>query len=302
MHPNSVDLYAGLYGLLPVPETFDLGCGVVISRTYAHFFAPFMMAFSPPSPGKPHPAPWKSARGGLAIDITAEIFLPATTSINQLDRMNTVWWIVALMRMHTASSISVPVISSEKYSSIPSIQQEPVLWPMEIHTPRLFPEGADVRSVDISELSWLRDHWYEGAALLSKEDFSVAFQAVDWSVWNHSPDLALLSVWGALERLFSPSTTELTFRTSANIAAYLEPPGRERHACFRKVKALYDSRSRVAHGSGADDHLPYIETYALARRTLLKMIEARHVPDKKELEANLFGDPVGVSPGPSGEQ
>ena len=57
MHPNDVDLYAGLYGLILVPDTFDLGHGTVISRTYAHFMAPFMMAFAPAAPGKHHPGP-----------------------------------------------------------------------------------------------------------------------------------------------------------------------------------------------------------------------------------------------------
>ena len=104
------------------------------------------------------------------------------------------------------------------------------------------------------------------------------------------------------ERLFSPSHVELSFRVSANIAAYLEPPGRGRYICFKKIKALYDSRSKAAHGSGEADLMPYAETYAIARRVLLKMIEDRHVPDRKELEAGLFGDPVGLSPGPPLEQ
>lgn len=302
MHPNHVDLYAGLYGLVLVPDTFELGHGAMISRTYAHFMAPFIMAFAPAPPGKPHPAPWKPAKGGLAIDITTELFLPASTGIPQLDRMNTIWWIVALMRLHANTSISVPVVSSERFASIPAIEQEPHLWPMEIHTPRLFPEGSAVRSIDVPELKWLRDNWYDAAVLLVKEDFSLAFQAVDLSVWNHSPGLALIAVWGALERLFSPSAQELSFRVSANIAAYLESPGRERYACFKKVKGLYDSRSKAAHGSGETDLVPYAETYAIARRVLLKMIEARHVPDKKELEANLFGDPLGIAAGPSTEQ
>ena len=302
MHPNQVDVYAGLYGLALVPESFDLGHGAVISRTYAHFMAPFMMAFAPAPPRKPHPGPWKAAKGGIYIDITAELFFPAITSIQQLDRMNTVWWIVALMRLHANNAISVPIISSERFASIPAIEQEPHLWPMEIHTPRLFPEGSDARSMDIPELEWLRDNWYEAATLLSKEDFSLAFQAVDSSIWNHSPALGLVAVWGALESLFSPSHVELSFRVSANIAAYLEPPGRGRYACFKKIKGLYDSRSKAAHGAGVDHLMPYAETYAIARRVLLKMIAARHVPDKKELEAGLFGDPVGISPGPPSEQ
>lgn len=302
MHPNSIDLYAGLYGLTLVPDTFDLGRGVAVSRTYAHLMAPFMMAFAPAPPGKHHPAPWKPAKGGIYIDITTELYVPATTSIPQLDRMNLIWWIVALMRLHMTTSISVPILSSERFSSIPAIQQEPHLWPMEIHTPRIFPEGSDVRIVSVVELEWLRENWYETAVLLGREDFSLAVQAIDSSVWNHSPALALVAVWGALERLFSPSTSELRFRVSASIAAYLEPPGRERYAAFRKIKGLYDSRSKAAHGSGDRDLKPYAESYEIARRVLLKMIEARHVPNKEELEANLFGDPIGITPGPLDRQ
>jgi hypothetical protein len=302
MHPNSIDLYAGLYGLIPTPKTFELGHGAVMSGTYAHFFAPFMMAFSPAPPGKHHPGPWKPAKGGLAIDISAELFLPATTSIPQLNRVNTIWWIVALLRLHATTSISVPIISSERFASISAIEQELQLWPMEIQTPRQFPEGAAPCTVDTPKLEWLRDNWYEAATLLDKEDFSVAFQAIDASVWSQTPVLALVAVWGALERLFSPSHTELSFRVCANIAAFLEPPGRERYAFFKKVKGLYDSRSKAAHGSGEADLIPYAETYAVARRVLLKMIEIRHVPSKRELEANLFGDAIGSLPGPSTAQ
>jgi hypothetical protein len=302
MHPNSVDLYAGLYGLVITPDSFDLGHGAAISRTYAHFMAPFMMALAPASPGKHHPPPWKPAKGGIYLDVATELYIPATTSIPQLDRMNTVWWIVALMRLYMTTSISVPVVSSERFSSIPAIRQEPHLWPMEIHTPRIFLESPNARSVSVAELEWLRDNWYEAADLLEKEDFSLALQAVDSSVWNQSPALALVAVWGALERLFSPSNSELSFRVSANIAAYLEPPGKQRYACFKKVKNLYDSRSKAAHGSGDSDLMPYGESYGIARRVLLRMIQNRHVPDKKELEANLFGDSVGIAPGPTDAQ
>ncbi len=302
MHPNSVDLYAGLYGLSIVPETFDLGHGAIISRTYAHFMAPFLMAFKRPTPGKPHPAPWKPAKGGIYIDVTTELYLPAVAGCPQFDRMNTVWWIVALMRLRITTAISVPIISSERFTSIPSIEQEPHLWPREIHTPRLFPEGADVKNVDLPDLEWLRDNWYDAASLWPNEDFSFALQAVDASLWNHTPELALVAIWGALERLFSPSVTELSFRVSASIAAYLERAGRTRYSCYKKIKALYDSRSKAAHGSRGSDPNSYAETYEIARRALLKIIGDRHVPTRKELEANLFGDPIGVDPGPSSRQ
>jgi len=294
--PNSIDLYAGIYGLFSVPEKFELGRGAVISATYAHLFAPFTMAFSPAAPGKPHPGPWKSAKGGLALDITAQLFLPANTSVPPLDRVNTIWWIVALLRLHASTSISVPVISSDSFDSIPRLEREPQLWPMEIHTPRLFIDDPQGHRVNESELHWVRVNWYEGATLLNNGDFMEAFQAIDASIWNNNPVVALVAVWGALERLFSPSTAELSFRVSANIAAFLESPGTARHTLFEKVKRLYDSRSKAAHGSGNADLAPYAETSSLARRIITKMIETRHVPDKKELEANLFGAPVGIMP------
>jgi hypothetical protein len=39
------DLYAGVSGLEHSEDSFDLGDGVVLSRTYAHLMAPFTMEF-----------------------------------------------------------------------------------------------------------------------------------------------------------------------------------------------------------------------------------------------------------------
>ena len=142
MKPELTDLYAGLSGVSLVPSRFDLGHGILISQTYAHFMAPFLMAFAPPAPGKHHPGPWKSARGGLGIDITAELFLPLSYRSEHLDRLNTIWWIVSLLRLRVGASVFVPVVSSERLSSIPSIAQEPELLPIEIHFQRLVPYGA----------------------------------------------------------------------------------------------------------------------------------------------------------------
>ena len=294
MKPELTDLYAGLSGISLIPKTFDLGHGILLSQTYAHFMAPFLMAFTRPSPGKPHPPPWKPARGGLAIDITAELFLPLSYRPEHLDRVNTIWWIVALLRLRAGTAVFVPVVSSEHFASIPSISEEPELSPIEIQFKRLIPYGGADPRVDVDELEWLKSHWEPGSALLQNEDFSTAFLAVDSCIWNSNPALALVVIWGALERLFSTSHQELSFRVSANLATFLEGPGRERFSCFKRVKGLYDSRSRAAHGGDLAAVRPFVETYALARRAVLKMIESRHVPTKNELEAALFGDQIGI--------
>ena len=151
----------------------------------------------------------------------------------------------------------VPAVD-QNLSNLSEQEQEALAWAAE------FRAGSLTEYLD-------RDNWYEAAVLLSKEDFNFAVQAVDFSIWNHTAALALVAVWGAIERLFSPSNQELSFRVAANIASFLEPAGRERYACFKKVKALYDSRSKAAHGAGEADMMPYAESYAIARRVILKM-------------------------------
>ena len=82
----------------------------------------------------------------------------------------------------------------------------------------------------------------------------------------------------------------------------MESLGRERYKCFKHVKALYDHRSKAAHGDNVKGPEPYEDTYTVARRVLLKMIETRHVPKRNELEATLFGDDIGITGGTSTAQ
>lgn len=283
------DTYGGLSGLVLESERFELGQGVLLSRTYAHLMAHYIIAFAPAKPGQPHPGPWKAAGGGLAVDIAAELFVPATCHIDHLDNLNTIWWIVALLRLKAATTISVSVVSSEPFSKIPELKHEPHLGTMETSRFPLRAEPILNNLVGPAILDWIKCHWQRASTLLSNDDFLTAFMAIDSSIWNSHPSLGLVSLWGALERLFSTSNQELSFRVSANIAAYLESAGAERYALFKHVKGLYDHRSKAAHGNTAPDIVPYQSTYAIARRIMLKIIETHHVPAKNELEALLFG-------------
>jgi len=47
----SGNLHAGLSGLDLQEPSFDLGCGLTLSKTYAHLMAPFLMAFKPAPKG-----------------------------------------------------------------------------------------------------------------------------------------------------------------------------------------------------------------------------------------------------------
>jgi len=58
MNPLVDPIHAGLAGISMEVSEFDLGEGVVLKQTFAHFMAPFLMAFGPAEEGRPHPAPW----------------------------------------------------------------------------------------------------------------------------------------------------------------------------------------------------------------------------------------------------
>jgi len=287
MDPNLTELYGGLSNFELAVDQFDLGHGISVSKTYAHFMAPYLMAFAKADSGNPHPPPWKAAGGGIAYDITAEIFIPREFSPPSFfNRVNTVWLLTALLRLMMSPLIFAPLLSNQSVKSIAGSKEEPYIWPMEIHTRRLPCPSFD----NSNYLSWIRNNWEAAGWLMCKNNgFYLAFRAFDQATFNTEPALALVSLWGALETLFSPSTVELKFRTSSMIAAFLEQPGNQRLESFRRIQKLYDSRSRAAHGSGHDEIEAYKQTFLLLRRALIKIIEANHLPNKKDLEDILFG-------------
>src|SRR5262249_52353842 len=189
-----------------------------------------------------------------------------------------------------SSLARVPVIANMPFAQIPSSREEPKSWPIEMNVPQFVQVGNASKTIHESDLHWIRDHWFSAAGLMNKhEEFNLAVQAIDACMWSHSASLALVSLWGALERLFSPSHSELSFRVSANIASYLEPPGEDRIRCYRNVKKLYDARSKAAHGSLLAENDSLLKTYDLLKRVLGKTIEENHVPSRDDLEGLLFG-------------
>ena len=302
MSLDDCDLYGGIAGAeLPV-EQFDLGHGVVLSRTYAHLMAPFMMAFSPAQPGKPHPTPWRAAKGGFGFDILAQLHIPSDFSLpDWFDKFNTIWWLAALMRFKAAHSVIVPVVASDAFCRAREGEDEITFWPIEVDSQRL--QMIVNPSILLEEdLRWVRDHWADGGHLLiENQSFSLLFQSFDQSLFARNTALALLSLWAALEAMFSPARSELRFRVSANIAAYLEPLGQARLTLQKKVAKLYDARSAVAHGTSQSEDDAFRDTYDLVRRIVMRILGDYHVPTREELEQTLFGvgdeEPDASNPG-----
>jgi hypothetical protein len=285
------DLYGGISGCELNIDSFELGEGVVLSKTFAHLTAPFLMAFAPPGPEGYHPAPWSAAEGGFGFDIHIEIHVSAGFHKSHwLDREDTIWWIASLLRLAKFPFITVPVISDASFASVPKLKHQPRLKPMEV-TSRIFgPASESNRILTEDDLIWVREHWIEGGYLMRKNaKLNTAFRAFDSATVRGKPALSLISLWGGLEQLFLSSSAELRFRVSALIASYLSPVGPERLSLFKRILKLYDVRSAAAHTANDIEMSALVETYILMRNALVQMIDENHVPTREELEALLFG-------------
>lgn len=283
-------LYGGVSGVGLEPETFDLGEGIVLRRTYAHLMSPWLMAFAPPGPQGHHPAPWKAAKGGHGFDIGIELRVPHATCLgDNFDARETIWWVAALLRLAEAPFLTVPVLSDHPFQSIPKIEDEPTLEPFETEH-RIFHAGeASVRLLGEAPLSWVRDKWISAGRLLgSNSKFYTAIKAFDSATIEGRKSASLLALWGSIEQLFAPSPGELRFRVASLFASYLESQGSARLELYKRILKLYNERSVAAHTAQQIDTGALVETYVLMRNALVRMIDENAVPTQDRLEALLF--------------
>lgn len=285
------DLYTGLSGIPMAEDRYDLGHDVSLNRTFAHLTGSFVMAFSPPKePGQHHPGPWKSVLGASSFDVVAELRVPANLPKAMGTQIDVGRTLLILLRLGVQPGIGSPVIANYPLASMPQRLDAEIWLRANEQSPRFFPVVSDVDSITPRHAAWLAKTWPVALKLQREsEDFALAIQALDGSHFIQNTALALVSLWAALEALFSPSTSELKFRVSALIATFLEEPGRDRHDLQRSVTKLYDKRSAAAHGKPKHEDADLLATMNLVVRVLVKMLDDGKVPPKGDLERSLFG-------------
>lgn len=284
------DLHAGLSGIELAEDSFDLGEGIRLRRAYAHQFAPFMLAFAKPNPGQAHPGPWKAARGGFAFDISAELFIPAALEGKYGSNVGLARLLVFLLRLGVNPAVTLPAFANASFNSLAKMADSEILLQSFEVEQRYFPLGVVGGQATAAAAIWVKEHWPIAHKLTKNHaEFELALDALDRGQFVQQSALALVSLWAALESLFSPSTSELSFRVSALISAYLEEPGAGRLARQKSIAKLYTKRSAAAHGKPTHDQQNLLDSFNLLREVLTKMLDEGKVPSKEELEAGLFG-------------
>ncbi len=289
MNTEPVAFYGGISDVEMIHDKFELGHGLFLRKTYARLMNPLIFSFSAAKEGEPHPAPWRIVDHDNGTDIKIELFIPGSLKLpNFFDQLNTIWWIIALIRLRGAGFSRVPVISQCPFAEFALNQNKFHVTQIET-LPRYYSREAVVSVLSEEDLQWLRKTWLTGGTLMSQsQSFRDAFYAIDRAGELPIRSVSVLLIWSALEKLFSPAKQELRFRVSAHIAAYLEPIGDSRLRLHKQIMKLYDARSEIAHSAKVKTGGIWSSTYSLAKRVLMKILSDNFVPSMKELEGMLF--------------
>ncbi|MBT1695904.1 hypothetical protein KK083_03385 [Fulvivirgaceae bacterium PWU4] len=283
-------IYGGLSGIEMSNAEFDFGNGIIIRKTYAHLTAPFIMAFKPPGKYKFHDGPWKPAKGGVSFDISAEIEVPFLEKFNDdFDQTELLWTVVSLLRIVQYAYISVPAISNISFNKVLTSEVDPVITPNEIKQRIFGPPNNENQSVKEDHLLWVKSSFERTLTLIkTNPNFYSAFKAFDSTAEIGKVSSSLVTLWGAIEQLFSPNTGELKYRVSANLAAFLSARGTERLKLFKEISKLYNDRSTAAHTAKDVHHSPLVATWVHLRNALIKIIQDGKVPSQDDLERLIF--------------
>ena len=285
------NIYAGISGLNLGVDEILLGEGMLLRKTYAHLTAPFIMAFKPASPGKHHPGPWKTAQGGFGFDITCELVIPREIKMETKGRFFLARLIVSLLRFSISPGIAVPVVSNLSFSVAEKAKDnEAIFIPLEIEPRHFSLKSSENKDCIEKDFEWIKTHWKVAFGLVGKHaELKTAFEALDQGQFIRNHSLILVLLWGGLEALFSPATSELRFRVSALIASYMNDSGKDRLKAYKRIIKLYDARSSAAHGKSRPSIEDLVVTFELLRQVVIKIIEKKSIPSKEELEGALFG-------------
>lgn len=282
-------LYGGLSKIETSIDEYQIDKGIIIRKTYAHLFAPFMTAFSPPGKHKFHGGPWKATKGGIAFDVLVEIEVSPGHVFNETFKQEEIIWVLtALIRLSSHPYIINSTISDTSFNIIKNVDVEPTIYPNETKY-RIFAPIEDKAILSQHDLDWLKEYFHQTLKLMKEnQKFYHAFKAFDSSTISGKTSLALLTIWGAIEQLFSPNTGELKYRVSSNLAGFLNERGEERLKIFKELSKLYNERSVAAHTSKDVDHSHVISSFVHFRNALIKIIEQGKVPSQEDLEELLF--------------
>ena len=140
-------------------------------------------------------------------------------------------------------------------------------------------------SLSASDTDWISKHFSSARKLLGDDRFQTAVQCLSTYHWHPNPRIKLAMIWAGIEGIFGASS-EIRFRISLCMARFLYPDDEfERKETYRKVKDLYNVRSKAVHGFKLNGDLLAASTNSanLLNALIIKCIETRSLPLEEDL-------------------
>lgn len=199
------------------------------------------------------------------------------------------WWIISALRVRTSSEFLVPVAANMSWSVIAAINDGSCRSRFIEDIP-LAKRFHSIAMVTKEDLEWVEANLVKFVELLEVPKFRLAVESLTTHNFQHSERMTAATLWSGIEALFEIQS-ELRFRLAVVIATILEERGTSQKDLYRKIKKLYDTRSKAVHGSPLskskmDDHI--IETRTLLSKLLCKFVELGGIPSEDDIENFMF--------------
>lgn len=206
--------------------------------------------------------------------------------------MAVAWAIAAVLRIRTTSDFLVPAASSHSWSTMAALSDDSCLVSLIEDVPKAKRIGGQ-RMIGQDDCDWVQKHFRNFTALHNEAGFQLAADSFSSHAHHANLRMATASLWAGIEALFAIDA-ELRFRVSALVATALELRGEARLALYRRMKGLYNVRSKAVHGGEATEEqltLHISEVRSILSRLLIKAMESGKVSTHDELEKSLFSQP-----------
>ncbi len=234
---------------------------------------------------------------GYADHITHELCLYSIVDDEDEYYANSIFLayrIIAALRIHCGLDFIVPMVANHSWSSIAALEQDS----LKIHMIEDYPRAQifdNSEALQRTDLEWLEKYFVNVLDLIWKHpSINIAIEAISLFHQQVSLRMSVIALWAGIEAIFG-ITSELRYRLAIEIAAYLEVDNKDRVNLYKKIKKMYDIRSKAVHGSNIDEKIiiEHIkETKSILRRILIKSIEANNLPSHEEFEYSVFTESI----------
>lgn len=199
------------------------------------------------------------------------------------------WQLIAALRVKTQVEFLVPAVADCSWSTMGAFEDNSRDVYLLEDVPQARPLAMPVRLIG-EDFRWAFNNVQPLADMLEVAKFKLAVEALTSHQHLVSQRMMAASIWSGIEALMEIDS-ELRYRLAISAASLLAMRGAKRYDEYRRIKNLYNVRSKAVHGGVlAHDALRehVIQSRDLLSKLICRMIETRKVFSREEIERNVL--------------